>query len=98
MRSRSSEGTNCSAPLDTIRSMAEKRKRVKPGDVLEFATNDERAYLHYIGKHSEYGDAVVVCPERYEKRPANMTGIFDSGYVVFYPVTAAAAQGFIDVV
>jgi hypothetical protein len=78
--------------------MAEKRKRVKPGDVLEFATNDERAYLHYIGKHSEYGDAVVVCPERYEKRPANMTGIFDSGYVVFYPVTAAAAQGFIDVV
>lgn len=36
------------------------KKKAKPGDVLVVATPDGAAvYLHYIGRHDEYGDAVV---------------------------------------
>lgn len=78
--------------------MATQRKRVKAGDVLELKAGDRFAYLHYIGKHPEYGDAVLVNP-RLRERQASVTGEnFSGGYVAFYPVTAAVAQGLVDVV
>jgi len=69
-------------------------KRVKPGEVLEVAAADGGLlYLHYLGKHTEYGDAVSVCPVEQVSRPLTYEGLFDSGYVTFYPATAAVSRG-----
>lgn len=74
-------------------------KRVRPGDVLEVETGSGRfLYLHCLGKHPEYGDAVSVCPTECVSRPSSYERIFDSGYIVFYPATAAVARGFAHVV
>lgn len=56
------------------------------------------AYLHYIGKHSEYGDAVLVNPRFQERQTSVAADIFSGAYVAFYPVTAAVSQGLVDVV
>lgn len=78
--------------------MATQRKRVKAGDVLELKAGNRFAYLHYLGKHPEYGDAVLVS-RRLQDRQAAVTGEnFSAGYVAFYPVTAAVAQGLVEVV
>lgn len=74
------------------------RKKVKPGDILEFATSHGRGYLHYVGRHPEYGDAVVVCPTQYQNRVTEVAGLFSAGYVAFYPVSAAIAQGLVQIV
>lgn len=74
-----------------------RRKRVTPGDVLEVKVGGQLAYLHYIGKHPEYGDAVVVHPVLVEQR-APVAQVLSDGYVTFYPVMAAAAQELVAVV
>ena len=53
------------------------------------------AYLQYVGRHPEYGDAVMVCP-RLGERLNGQT--LSDGYVVFYPVTAAMALRLVEVV
>lgn len=78
--------------------MKTKRPRAKPGDVLELRAADRFAYLHYIGRHPEYGDAVFVGPSLYEQSTALTPEIFANGYVTFYPATAALAQGLVEVV
>jgi hypothetical protein len=75
-----------------------KRKRAKPGDVLELKTANRCAYLQYIGRHLEYGDAVLVSPKLYSS-PTAVTGeLFSNAYVTFYPLTAAVAEGLVEVV
>ena len=61
---------------------------------MEVATSDGAAvYLHYLGKHPDYGDAVTVCPAK--KAPNNevTAELFRGGYVTFFPATAAVSQG-----
>ena len=43
-------------------------KSAKPGDVLEVSAPDGLIYLHFLGKHPMYGDAVAVCPRKYTHR------------------------------
>lgn len=78
--------------------MAAQRKRVRPGDVLELQAADRFAYLHYIGKHPEYGDAVLVSPRLHDRKTPVKGDVFSSAYVTFYPVTAAVAQELVEVV
>lgn len=72
--------------------------RAKPGDVLEVKTGAGFSYLHYVGKHSDYGDIVVVSPQNHECRPAEFSDTFDPGYVAFYPVRAAVSRGLVEIV
>lgn len=78
--------------------MATQRGRLKSGEVLELAAGNRFAYLHYIGKHPEYGDAVLVSPKLHERQNAVTNEMFSNGYVAFYPVAAAIAQGLVHVV
>jgi hypothetical protein len=73
-------------------------KRAKVGDVLELEAGNRFAYLHYIGKHPEYGDAVLVNPRLQERQTSVTANIFSDAYVAFYPVTAAVSQGLVEVV
>lgn len=75
--------------------MATHPKRAKPGDVLRLRTPKGFAYLQYIGRHSEYGDVVLVSPKLSERVDAQT---FSGGYVAFYPVAAALAQRLVEVV
>lgn len=60
---------------------------------MELPTPAGRIYIHYIGKHPEYGDSVIVCPTvRAAVEPIAPT-LFLNGFVVFYPVIAAVARG-----
>ena len=73
-------------------------KRAKAGDVLELVTRNGLIYVHYLGKHAEYGDGIAVCPTKYAERPRVGPELFRSGYVTFYPANAAVARGLADVV
>jgi hypothetical protein len=83
------------AAKDWIQVMA---RRPTPGDVLELAVPDGVIYLHYLGKHVEYGDGVVVCLRKQAKRAPVSPDLFREGYVTFYPVIAAVGRGFAAVV
>lgn len=78
--------------------MTERRKRAKPGDILELRVDDHFAYLHYIGKHPEYGDAILVGSLLKERQASITAQIFSRGYVAFYPAVSAVAQGLVEVV
>lgn len=73
-------------------------KRATPGDVLEIATQNGLIYLHYLGKHSEYGDGVTVCPTRQSTRVSVSNDLFIGGYVTFYPAVASVARGLAEIV
>jgi hypothetical protein len=75
--------------------MAVQPKRAKPGDVLRLNTPKGFAHLQYIGRHPEYGDAVLVSPKLSERVDAQT---FSGGYMAFYPVMAAVAQRLVEVV
>jgi hypothetical protein len=78
--------------------MEMRRKRTKSGDVLELEVPSGFAYLHYLGKHPEYGDAMLVSPQFQERRVTVTADIFLDAYVAFYPVTAAVSQGLLHIV
>jgi hypothetical protein len=61
--------------------MAARPRRAKPGDVLELATYDGFIYLQYLGKHPEYGDAVMVSPAKQDHRVHDLDQLFKAGYV-----------------
>lgn len=74
------------------------RKRAKTGDVLEYEVGNDVAYLHYTGKHPEYGDAVFVGPRLGQRQRKVKNEIFSDSYLVFYPVNAAISQGLAKIV
>ena len=78
--------------------MADHPKRAKAGDVLELKVGNRFAYVHYIGRHREYGDAVVVNPQLQDESASISGQYFSRGYVTFYPATAAVAQELVRVV
>jgi hypothetical protein len=78
--------------------MAIKRAKIRAGDVLELQAGSRFAYVQYIGKHPEYGDAILVIPGFHERETSLTSENFADGYVTFYPASAAASQGLVDVV
>jgi hypothetical protein len=68
-------------------------KRAKVGDVLEIAATDGFAYLQYLGRHPEYGGAVLVRPGLLNSRPPIDATLFERAYVRFYPLSTAVAHG-----
>jgi hypothetical protein len=74
-------------------------RRAKPGDVLVVTAPDGAVvYLHYLGKHQEYGDGVAVCPAKQVTYVDANAELFRGSYVTFFPVVAAVAQGLASVV
>lgn len=78
--------------------MAEQPKRAKPGDVLQLNTPEGSVYLQYIGRHPEYGDAVLVNPKLGTRPEVVTSKMFSDSYVAFYPAAAAVAQGLVQVI
>ena len=78
--------------------MAVRRARIKVGDVLQFRIGNCFAYLHYIGRHPEYGDAVLVAPHMHQLPVSLTSAIFVDSYVAFYPAATAVSQGLVEVV
>jgi hypothetical protein len=70
-----------------------KRKRLKTGDVLEVIVPGGVIYLHYLGKHPDYGDGIAVCPTTFAGRVEVSPELFAASYITFYPASAAVARG-----
>jgi hypothetical protein len=78
--------------------MATKSRRTRPGDVLRLNTPKGIAHLQYIGRHPEYGDAVLVSPKLRGLPEVIGSQMFSGAYVAFYPAVAAVAEGLIEVI
>lgn len=61
-------------------------KRLRPGDVFRFDTKKGPGFLQYVGRHPEYGYAVVVDPLIGGNASSSR---FQHGYIIFYPLGAA---------
>ena len=72
--------------------------RLRPGDVLELTTDKGRICVHYVGRHSEYGDGVIVCPTLHASRAPVNNDLFREGYFTFYPAAAAVGQSLANVI
>lgn len=68
------------------------RSRANPGDVLEIVSNQGIIYVQCLGKHSEYGDAILVSPQIVAEKKQITHLLFSNAYVAFYPVTAALGK------
>jgi hypothetical protein len=73
-------------------------KRAKAGDVLELLAGSGLIYVHYLGKHAEYGDGIAVCPTMHAERARVGPELFRSAYVTFYPASVAVARGLAEIV
>ncbi len=73
--------------------MTTRRKRARPGDILEVSTPRGLAYIHYTARHSEYGDAIRGLPGFFATRPVGFTALASSpeAYFTFYPAVAAVS-------
>ncbi len=80
--------------------MTTRRKRARPGDILEVRTPRGLAYVHYMARHPEYGDAIRVLPGFFAARPADLLALVTrpEAYFTFYPASAAVSQGLVEVV
>ena len=73
--------------------MTSTRKRTRLGDLLEVVTPRGFAYVQYVGKHPEYGDAIRILPGFFQKPPGDWSALLSQeGYFTFYPVSAAVSQ------
>ena len=77
---------------------AKGKKRARAGDVVMLRAPGGVGYLQYIARHPVYGDAVLVALGLRETELPIVDEIFAGGYVTFYPLTAAVAQGLVEVV
>ena len=78
--------------------MKPKKQRPRPGDVLEVRLPDGFAYLHYLGRHQVYGDAILVGTRQLLRANPVTADTLAGGYVTFYPAKSAAAQGLVTIV
>jgi hypothetical protein len=78
--------------------MTRSRRRLKPGYVLSIEATCGVIYLHYVGRHADYGDAIAVGRKLW-KQPQPVTAqLFSEAYITFYPATAAVNQGLAGVI
>ena len=73
-------------------------KALRIGDVLELPVPAGHVYLHYAGKHKDYGDGIFVSPQTHASRPDISTELFEDAYFTFYPANAAVAKRLVSVV
>jgi len=79
--------------------MATRGSKLNVGDLLEIPIGEAFAYVVYLGRHVEYGDAVWVVPRTFKHRPADLADIFaKTGYLTFYPAKSAVSQKLVAVV
>jgi hypothetical protein len=72
---------------------------LKPGDILEVSCKSGVAYVHYVGKHRDYGDTIFVYPEVFRRQPNELASLDGrAGYITFYPAGAAVRQGLAKIV
>jgi hypothetical protein len=65
--------------------MAQIRKRLVGGEILEVPVGDRFGYVQFLGEHREYGEAILVSPKLHDRVAHFATGFFSTGYVTFYP-------------
>ena len=65
------------------------RRRKKVGDVYEMPIDDGWGYIHYIGVHEKFGEAILVCPGTWHQRPEIDATFFEDAFLTFYPIGAA---------
>jgi hypothetical protein len=76
-----------------------KRKRPRPGDLLELACTGGYIYVHYLGRHEHFGDAIYVYPKVFPDAVTDCSSLAGlDGYITFYPARSAANQGLTRVV
>ena len=69
------------------------------GAVLEVALlSGAFAYLHLVGEHRTFGECVRVSAQTFDARPSGLAGVFDGGYVAYYPVSVALRYDLVEVV
>jgi len=78
--------------------MAQMRKRLVGGEILEVPVGKRFGYVQFLGEHREYGDAVLVNPELHDRQASFPSNFFSSGYVTFYPACDAVTQKRVEVV
>jgi hypothetical protein len=74
------------------------RKRLVGGEILEVPVGKRFGYVQFLGEHREYGDAILVSPELYDRQAHFATGFFSSGYVTFYPAANSVSRKLVEVV
>lgn len=71
----------------------------RPGDLLEISCKPGVAYIHYVGKHRDFGDTIFVYPEILARRQPDLTSLgAQGGYLTFYPAGASVRQGLAKIV
>jgi len=81
--------------------MTPKRKRARPGDLLEVRTPRGLVYIQYTYySRKPYREVIRVLPIFFTARPADFTDLVNSprAYFAFYPAAVAASQGLVEVV
>jgi hypothetical protein len=78
--------------------MAQMRKRLVGGEILEVPVGKRFGYVQFLGEHREYGDAVLVSPTLHDRQAHFPTGFFSKGYVTFYPAANSVSRKLVEVV
>jgi hypothetical protein len=78
--------------------MATMRSRLLGGEILEVPVGTKFGYVQFIGKHREYGDAILVNPTLHARQAHFSAGFFSGGYVTFYPAALSVTQKTVEVV
>jgi len=68
-------------------------RRATPGNVVALDTSTGAVFVHYLGKHPQYGDGVNVSPTEHPKGTAVSGDLFREAYFTFFPVSSAVARG-----
>jgi hypothetical protein len=81
--------------------MTPRRKRARPGDILEVRTARGLAYLQYTYySRKPYWDVIRVLPGFFTARPSDFTELVNSAkaYFAFYPAGVASFHGLVEIV
>ena len=78
--------------------MAQIRKRLVGGEILEVPVGNRFGYVQFLGEHREYGEAILVSPQLHDRVAHFATGFFSSAYVTFYPAAVSVSNKLVEVV
>jgi hypothetical protein len=74
------------------------RSRLVGGEILEVPVGAKFGYVQFLGKHPDYGDAILVNPTLHTRQAHFGTGFFSGAYVSFYPAELAVTKKIVEVV
>jgi len=78
--------------------MAQIRKRLVGGEILEVPVGKRFGYVQFLGEHREYGDAILVSPLLHDRQGRFPSDFFSKGYVTFYPAAVSVSNKLVEVV